>query len=106
MRTHPEIVFRDGPSGRRAGLVAGPDVWEIAALIRELPGSAAERVAHAATQLGLTLLQARAASSYYAEFRDEIDAEIEQNRDAAELEFAAWANECRLLSDEWRESSR
>ena len=25
---HPGITFRDGPSGRRAGLVAGPDVDE------------------------------------------------------------------------------
>lgn len=95
MRAHSEIVFRDGPSGRRAGLAAGPDVWEIAALLRELPGSADERTSQVAAQLGLTLRQARAASRYYAEFSDEIDAEIEQNRDAAELEFAAWANEHR-----------
>lgn len=26
---HPAIVFRDGPTGRRAGIIAGPDVWEI-----------------------------------------------------------------------------
>src|SRR5690349_23522559 len=26
---HPGIVFRSGPTGRRAGLVAGPDVWEV-----------------------------------------------------------------------------
>src|SRR5579863_9557786 len=27
---HPLIVFRDGPTGRRAGLLGGPDVWEVA----------------------------------------------------------------------------
>ena len=27
MEAHPGIVFRNGPSGRRAGLAAGPDVW-------------------------------------------------------------------------------
>ena len=29
MEAHPGIVFRNGPSGRRAGLAAGPDVWEV-----------------------------------------------------------------------------
>ena len=24
------ITFRDGPTGRRAGLISGPDVWEVA----------------------------------------------------------------------------
>jgi hypothetical protein len=27
MAEHPGVVFRDGPTGRRAGLAAGPDVW-------------------------------------------------------------------------------
>ena len=26
---HPGIMFRPGPTGRRAGLVGGPDVWEV-----------------------------------------------------------------------------
>jgi hypothetical protein len=29
MEEFPGIVFRSGPAGRRAGLVDGPDVWEI-----------------------------------------------------------------------------
>ena len=29
MEDHPGIVFRDGPTGRRAGLAAGPDLWEV-----------------------------------------------------------------------------
>jgi hypothetical protein len=28
MMAHPGIVFKDGPSGRRAALAFGPDVWE------------------------------------------------------------------------------
>jgi hypothetical protein len=28
MEEHPGIAFRDGPSGRRAALAGGPDVWE------------------------------------------------------------------------------
>ena len=98
MEAHPGIVFRDGPSGRRAALAAGPDVWEVAGLLRGLRGSVEERVADAAIQLGLTESRVRATSRYYAEFTDEIDAEIALNDDIADRELAAWENERRLLS--------
>jgi hypothetical protein len=29
MEEFPGIVFRDGPTGRRASLLGGPDVWEV-----------------------------------------------------------------------------
>jgi hypothetical protein len=32
---HPGIVYRDGPTGRRAALAVGPDVWEVITLIRD-----------------------------------------------------------------------
>ena len=98
MEAHPGVVFRDGPSGRRASLAAGPDVWEIVGLLRDLQGSLDVRAAHVADQMGLAEPQVRAASRYYAEFTDEIDAEIAQNDEAAELELAVWENERRLLS--------
>jgi hypothetical protein len=34
MIDHPGVVFRDGPTGRRAGLVAAPDVWEIVRAVK------------------------------------------------------------------------
>jgi hypothetical protein len=98
MAAHPGIVFRPGPTGRRAGLAAGPDVWEVVGLLRGLRGGVEKRVASAAAQLGLTTAQVRAASRYYAEFPDEIDAEIARNDDAADRELAAWNAERRLLS--------
>lgn len=98
MEAHPGIVFRDGPSGRRAGLAAGPDVWEIVGLLRDLSGHVEERAAAAAAQLGLTEAQVRTTSRYYAEHADEIDAEIAHNDDIADRELAAWENERRLLS--------
>ena len=98
MEAHPGIVFRDGPSGRRAGLAAGPDVWEVVGLLRGLRGSFEERVAAAAARLGLTEGQVRATSRYYAEFTDEIDAEITYNDDIADRELSAWERERRLLS--------
>ena len=33
---HPLITFRDGPTGRRAGLVGGPDVWEVVMWLEDL----------------------------------------------------------------------
>ena len=98
MEAHPGVIFRAGPTGRRAGLVAGPDVWEVAALLRGLRGSAEKRVAKAAQQLELPVPAVRAALRYYAEFTEEIDAEIAANEEAADREASAWATERRLLS--------
>lgn len=98
MAAHPGIVFRDGPAGRRAGLAAGPDVSEVVALLRGLRGGVERRSAKAAEQLGLAVAQVRTASRYYAEFPDEIDAEITLNADVADRELAAWEAERRLLS--------
>ena len=35
MENYPAIVFRDGISGRRAILRAGPDVWEVVMVARD-----------------------------------------------------------------------
>ena len=29
MAEHPGVTFRSGPTGRRAALAGGPDVWEV-----------------------------------------------------------------------------
>src|SRR5260370_23904548 len=36
MADHPGVIFKDGPSGRRAALAYGPDVWEIVKFLREI----------------------------------------------------------------------
>src|SRR5882757_11048274 len=36
MADHPGVVFKDGPSGRRAALAFGPDIWEIIKFLREV----------------------------------------------------------------------
>jgi hypothetical protein len=76
MDDHPGVVFRDGPTGRRAGLAAGPDVWEVIAAIHQsgLTGDAA--LAAAAAWGVLTPIQIRAAVGYYAEYPEEIDAPV------------------------------
>src|SRR5260370_35708798 len=34
MSEHPGIMFRPGPTGRRAPLAGGPDVWEVVRAIK------------------------------------------------------------------------
>jgi len=34
MTEHPGVIFRPGPTGRRAALAGGPDVWEVIRAIR------------------------------------------------------------------------
>ena len=96
---HPGIVFRDGPSGRRAALAAGPDVWEIVAAVRG-SGVQDERrvVATAAQELALAPSQVRLALDYYGAFAEEIDAQITENELAAAEALAAFEARRRLLA--------
>lgn len=34
MHEHPGVLFRTGPTGRRAGLAMGPDIWEIVRAVK------------------------------------------------------------------------
>ncbi len=81
----PGIVFRSGPTGRRAGIAGGPDVWEIA---RDLKGAAAVRAADpietVARVSGLDRRVVELAASYYAAYPDDIDERILMNEQAAE----------------------
>jgi hypothetical protein len=73
---HPMITFRDGPTGRRAGLVAGPDVWEVATWIGDL-GAVADPAAELASDGTVTRPQIDAALAYCAAYPDEIEARID-----------------------------
>jgi hypothetical protein len=103
MEEHPGVLFRDGPSGRRAVLVGGPDVWEVIRVVqsarRAEPGSDAQSVVRLATEtLGQPPGRVRIALTYYAAYPDEVDQQI---RDAEEAERATeelWHRERRLLS--------
>jgi hypothetical protein len=76
---HPQITFRDGPTGRRAGLLGGPDVWEVAMWLEDL---AAEPSPHAVLlkETPLTHSQIEAAMRYRAAYPEEIAARIELHR--------------------------
>jgi hypothetical protein len=81
----PGIVFRSGPTGRRAGIAGGPDVWEIA---RDLKGAARESavdpIAAVVLVTGLDRNMVELAASYYAAYPGDIDERIRMNEQAAE----------------------
>lgn len=76
---HPMITFRDGPTGRRAGLVGGPDVWEVAMWADDL-GDSADPAAELAADGILARPQIDAALAYCATYSDEIQARIDLHR--------------------------
>ena len=98
LRRHPLIMFRDGPAGRRAALVGGPDVWEViaGALGGDVPAGA--RIDRAIASFGLTRDQVETALAYYAEYPAEVDDAIADNRRVAEEAEAAWSRKQSLLS--------
>jgi hypothetical protein len=81
----PGIVFRSGPTGRRAGVAGGPDVWEVA---RDLKGAAGEGakdpIETVARSSGLDREMVALAASYYASYPDDVDERIRLNEQAAE----------------------
>ena len=73
------ITFRDGPTGRRAGLVGGPDVWEVVMWVEELAGER-DPVASLVHESTLTRPQIEAALRYRAAYPDEVHARIDLHR--------------------------
>ena len=76
---HPLITFRDGPTGRRAGVLGGPDVWEIAMWVDDL-GAEVDPLEGLVEESVLTRPQVEAALRYRAAYPDEIEARIELHR--------------------------
>src|SRR5438105_13990861 len=63
---HPLVTFRDGPTGRRAGLVGGPDVWEVVMWVDDLAGEAGSGGAVLVGESTLVRVQIGAALRYRA----------------------------------------
>ncbi len=95
---HPGIVYRDGPSGRRAALAGGPDVWEVVVAVRHAPGRDDARVAEAARQTGLSETLIRLAVNFAAAFPDEVEERIAANEAAAERARELAAQRSRLMA--------
>ncbi len=94
----PGIVYRDGPTGRRAGLALGPDVWEVVSAIRHAPGAAETKLRAAAEQLTLPEEQVRLALDFAAEYADEVEARIALNDAAAHRARVLAERRARLMA--------
>lgn len=82
MEEHPGVMFRDGPMGRRATLVGGPDVWEVIRAVRSArsaePALAEpELLDLVADNTGVALRLLRVAVDYWAAYPDEVDALVD-----------------------------
>jgi hypothetical protein len=85
---HPGIMFRPGPTGRRAALVGGPDVWEVVRAVKSARTAEPELADDGLLGLvgdntGTPLRLVGAAVRYFASYPAEVDAEIAA-ADAAE----------------------
>lgn len=98
MRRHPMIVFREGATGRRAAVKGGPDVWEMIGGVVGGDIPVEQRIDRAVDEFGWSRVQVTAALTYYAEFTDEIDAEIADNKAAADELEALWLRQQELLA--------
>lgn len=95
---HPGITFRDGPSGRRAGLVNGPDVDEVVRTLRAVQADGHDdALAVVARTMSMSESQVRTAVAYYADHTAEVDARIAANEQAAEELEAAWRRQQEIL---------
>jgi hypothetical protein len=105
MIEHPNIVFRDGSTGRRAGLVGGPDAWEIIRAVKSAraaePDLTEEEIlALVETNSGVLPRLVRAALRYWSSYPAEIDAEIDAAVAAEDAAEEAWWRERQLLARE------
>jgi hypothetical protein len=81
---YPGIVFRGPAHDRRAGLAAGPDVWEVVARLQELDGSQEQRIAVLAAESSLHPRLIRFALDYAAAHPEEVHRRVDLNRQTAE----------------------
>lgn len=83
MREFPGIVFRPGPTGRRAALADGPDVWEIVRGLKQARSGDGDPIEVLMASTNLREDQIRLAADYYGAYPEEIDSRIREDEDAA-----------------------
>ncbi len=103
MAEYPGVVFRDGPTGRRAGLAGGPDVWEVVRAVKSARAAEPELaeddvLAVVVANSGVPLRLVRTAISYWATYPAEIDDEIDAADHAETVAEQAWRRERDLLA--------
>ena len=99
---HPGVTFRPGPTGRRAALAGGPDIWEVIAALNAVRDEdpeidSAALLRQLAEVTGLASAQVGVALRYYAAYPDEIDERIVLNNEVADREEQLWEAQQKLL---------
>lgn len=97
MEAHPAVVFREGASGRRPVLIGGPEIADVIGAIVDGDVPVDQRRSRAATLLGLTEALVDAALAYYAEYTDEVDADLANRARVADKTEALWRRQQALL---------
>jgi len=87
MDAHPGVVFQDGPSGRRAVLISGPDVWEVIRALRDARANEPDLSPDGIMELvgdnaDVPLRDVHVALGYYGEYPEEIDDSIAEAEEA------------------------
>lgn len=100
---HPLVVFRDGPAGRRARLVGGPDVWEVVRAVRnareaEPDLDADDVIALVEETAGVATHLVRAAVDYWADHPIDVEAWVTRADADSMAAEERWHREQRLLA--------
>lgn len=98
MAEHPGIIFKPGPSGRRAALAYGPDVWEVVKFLGEIDERGPAALVAAAEVFAVDVGRITAAISYYGDYGAGIDGEIEAAEAASVRAERAWAVQRKLIA--------
>ena len=103
MVEHPGAIFRPGPTGRRAALAGGPDVWEVIRAVKSAHAAepaldSDDLMSLVSSNTGVELRLLTTAVRYWAAYPDEIDAEIAAADAAEEAAEQAWLRERQLLA--------
>ncbi len=98
MADHPGVIFKDGPSGRRAALAFGPDIWEVITFLRQIDERGPAALDAAAEVFALDASRIGTAVSYYGDYRAEIDAEIDDAEEASARAEKAWRVQQQLIA--------
>jgi hypothetical protein len=100
---HPLVIFRDGPAGRRARLVGGPDVFQIVRAVnsarRAEPAlTSTELVGIVSETSGVPEALIRAAIAFWADYPAEVDALVARADEEEARARQRWEREQGLLA--------
>lgn len=97
MDAHPLVIFREGPAGRRPVLVGGPEVADVIGTIVGGDVPVDQRRSRAASLLAVPESLIDAALAYYADYTEEIDADLADGAQLADEVEASWRRQRALL---------